>query len=41
MWTTASWWDHGRDLLYLINQFHDDIVHPIIGIGNSVGASQL
>ena len=37
----ASWLDHGRDLLYLINQFQDDIPHPIIGIGHSVGGSQL
>ncbi|KAK3112813.1 hypothetical protein LTR53_010524 [Teratosphaeriaceae sp. CCFEE 6253] len=37
----ASWWDHGRDLLFLINQFEDEIPHPIIGIGHSVGGSHL
>ena len=37
----ASWWDHGRDLLYLINQFQDEMPHPLIGVGHSVGASHL
>lgn len=36
-----SWLDHGRDLLFLINQFQSDIPHPIIGIGHSMGASHL
>lgn len=36
-----SWWDHGRDLMYFINQFQDDIPHPIIGIGHSMGGTQL
>lgn len=36
-----SWWDHGRDLMNVINQFQDDIPHPIIGIGHSMGATQL
>lgn len=37
----ASWWDHGRDLMFLINQYQDDIPHPIMGIGHSVGAAHL
>jgi hypothetical protein len=37
----ADWFDHGRDLLHLINQFQDDISHPIVGIGHSMGAAQL
>ncbi|KAK3718474.1 hypothetical protein LTR37_004978 [Vermiconidia calcicola] len=37
----ASWWDHARDLLYLINQFQDEMPHPIIGVGHSVGGAQL
>lgn len=37
----ASWWDHGRDLLFLINQFQDEIPNPIVGIGHSVGGSHL
>ena len=36
-----GWWDHGRDLLSLINQFQDDISHPIIGIGHSMGGLHL
>lgn len=38
---TASSWDHGRDLLHLINTFQDDMPHPIIGVGHSVGACHL
>lgn len=37
----ASWWDHGRDLLSLVNQYQDEIPHPIIGIGHSMGGMQL
>lgn len=37
----ASWWDHGRDLLALINQYQDEMPHPIIGIGHSMGGMQL
>ncbi|KAN0105880.1 prolyl aminopeptidase-like protein [Hyaloscypha variabilis] len=33
--------DSSRDLLLLVNHFRDTILHPIIGIGHSVGASQL
>ncbi|SMR49041.1 unnamed protein product [Zymoseptoria tritici ST99CH_1E4] len=36
-----SWFDHARDLMFLINQFQDEIPHPIVGIGHSMGASHL
>lgn len=36
-----SWWDHSHDLMNVINQFQDDISHPIIGVGHSMGATQL
>ncbi|KAJ5153716.1 uncharacterized protein N7500_009155 [Penicillium coprophilum] len=34
-----SWNDHGRDLLYLLNEF--EIVQPVIGVGHSMGGMQL
>jgi pimeloyl-ACP methyl ester carboxylesterase len=34
-------WSHARDLLHMINTFRSSILHPIIGIGHSIGASQL
>lgn len=37
----ASWFDHPRDLLHMINQFRDQIQHPIIGIGHSMGGNNL
>jgi len=37
----ASWYDHGRDLLFLINQFQDEMPKPIFGVGHSMGASHL
>jgi pimeloyl-ACP methyl ester carboxylesterase len=33
--------DTARDLLFLVNHFRHTIIHPIMGIGHSVGASQL
>jgi hypothetical protein len=33
--------DSSRDLLLLVNHFRHAILHPIIGVGQSVGASQL
>ncbi|GAM44029.1 hypothetical protein TCE0_060r19321 [Talaromyces pinophilus] len=36
-----SWFDHARDLLYLINHFKADMPRPIVGIGHSLGAGQL
>lgn len=37
----AHWWDHSRDLLFLINQFQDEMPKPVFGIGHSVGGSHL
>ncbi|KAJ5371705.1 Alpha/beta hydrolase family-domain-containing protein [Penicillium concentricum] len=34
-----SWYDHARDMLFLINQF--EIVQPVIGVGHSMGGTQL
>ncbi|PLB45104.1 alpha/beta-hydrolase [Aspergillus steynii IBT 23096] len=36
-----SWLDHGRDLFSLVNQYQDEMPHPIIGIGHSMGGMQL
>ncbi|KAJ5165826.1 hypothetical protein N7492_006122 [Penicillium capsulatum] len=36
-----SWWDHGRDLLSLINQFQGQMSQPLVGIGHSMGGMQL
>ncbi|KAL5362339.1 Alpha/beta hydrolase family-domain-containing protein [Aspergillus floccosus] len=36
-----SWFDHGRDLLFIINQFQDQITQPIFGVGHSMGGMQL
>ncbi|KAJ4180123.1 hypothetical protein NW755_011972 [Fusarium falciforme] len=36
-----SWSDHARDLMNLINQKQDSIPHPIVGIGHSMGGTQL
>lgn len=38
---TASWFDHSRDLLHMINHFRDDIPQPIMGVGHSMGAVQM
>lgn len=37
----ASWFDGGRDVVQMINHFRDDMPHPIIGVGHSLGAAQL
>ncbi|KAJ6134612.1 hypothetical protein N7523_000934 [Penicillium sp. IBT 18751x] len=37
----TSWFDHGRDLIQMINHFRDDMPQPIIGVGHSLGATQL
>ena len=39
--TVASWHDHSRDLLHMINGFRDQMPQPIMGIGHSLGAGQL
>ncbi|KAL2140778.1 hypothetical protein VTI28DRAFT_3253 [Corynascus sepedonium] len=36
-----SWWDHTRDLANLINQKRDEMPHPLVGIGHSMGGAQL
>ncbi len=37
----ASWLDHARDLLHLTNVFRASMPLPIIGIGHSMGATEL
>jgi pimeloyl-ACP methyl ester carboxylesterase len=39
--STASWFDHPRDLLHMVNHFRDDMPRPIIGIGHSMGGNNL
>ncbi|CAI7643589.1 unnamed protein product [Penicillium manginii] len=36
-----SWFDHGRDLLFLINQLQDHITQPMFGVGHSMDGMQL
>ncbi|KIX07225.1 uncharacterized protein Z518_01878 [Rhinocladiella mackenziei CBS 650.93] len=36
-----NWWDFARDLLFLINQKQNDMPQPLVGIGHSMGATQL
>ncbi|ETI19865.1 hypothetical protein G647_08879 [Cladophialophora carrionii CBS 160.54] len=36
-----NWWDGARDLLFLMNQKQDEMPQPLIGIGHSMGGSQL
>ncbi|KAH7017229.1 Alpha/beta hydrolase family-domain-containing protein [Ilyonectria destructans] len=36
-----SWIDHSRDLMNLINQKQSEMPHPIVGIGHSMGGTQL
>ncbi|KAL7912858.1 Alpha/beta hydrolase family domain-containing protein [Trichoderma velutinum] len=36
-----SWTDHARDLMNLINDKQDSMPHPIVGIGHSMGGTQL
>lgn len=38
---TASWLDHSRDLLHLVNLKRDEMPRPIIGVGHSFGGAQL
>ena len=37
----VSWWDHSRDLLHLINVFSDQMPRPIVGLGHSLGGTQM
>lgn len=36
---TASYLDHSRDLLHMVNVFRERMPRPIIGIGHSAGAT--
>jgi pimeloyl-ACP methyl ester carboxylesterase len=36
---TASWTDHARDLLHMINVFRQEMPRPLIGVGHSFGAN--
>lgn len=36
-----NWFDHSRDLLFLINMHQKDMPQPLVGIGHSVGGAQL
>lgn len=38
---SASWTDHSRDLLHLVNTFRDRMPRPVIGVGHSMGACQI
>lgn len=37
----VSWDDHSRDLLHMVNHFRDQMTAPLIGIGHSMGGTQL
>ncbi|KAJ5470465.1 hypothetical protein N7530_007822 [Penicillium desertorum] len=36
-----SVFDHPRDILHMVNQFRHEMPRPIIGVGHSMGATQL
>jgi pimeloyl-ACP methyl ester carboxylesterase len=38
---SASWFDHPRDLLQMINHFRGEMPRPIIGVGHSMGGNNL
>lgn len=37
----ASWFDHARDLLQVVNHFRQQMVRPIVGVGHSMGGMAL
>ncbi|CAG8983675.1 hypothetical protein HYALB_00004107 [Hymenoscyphus albidus] len=37
----ASWFDHSRNLLGMVNHFRERMIPPIFGIGHSMGCAQL
>lgn len=39
--STASWFDHPRDLLHLVNVKRAEMPRPIIGLGHSFGGAHL
>ncbi|MCJ1476314.1 hypothetical protein MMC13_004980 [Lambiella insularis] len=36
-----SWFDHSRDLLYMINLFRDEMARPMVGVGHRLGGTVL
>ncbi|KAJ5988847.1 hypothetical protein N7481_004057 [Penicillium waksmanii] len=36
-----SWYDISRDVIHMINHFRDQMPRPIVGVGHSLGATQL
>ncbi|KAL3482032.1 toxin biosynthesis protein [Aspergillus californicus] len=36
-----SWMDHSRDVLHMINHFRDEMPQPLMGVGHSMGTTQL
>ena len=36
-----SWYDHPRDLLYMINHFRKEMSRPLVGVGHSMGGTHL
>src|SRR5690348_15148828 len=38
---SASWMDHPRDILHMINHFRKEMPLPLIGIGHSYGGNNL
>ncbi|RAL17221.1 putative toxin biosynthesis protein [Aspergillus homomorphus CBS 101889] len=38
---TASWFDHPRDLLHLLNVKRKEMPRPIVGVGHSMGGAHL
>lgn len=37
----ASWFDHPRDLLHLVNVKRAEMPRPIVGVGHSMGGAHL
>lgn len=37
----ASWFDHARDIIALVNHFHAQMPRPIVGVGHSMGGGSL
>lgn len=37
----ANWLDHSRDMLHMINYFRDSMPQPLMGVGHSMGATQI
>jgi len=39
--TSASWYDHSRDLLQMINSFREQMPRPLVGVGHSMGGNSI